>query len=85
MHLRTGQRFELPTPVGPTRFRLAARLTNVGWPPETIILNQPDYARAWLTSDPSAVEFDLRTGHLFAHVQLRPAQCSRRKPHPAWS
>ena len=62
MHLRIGESFELPTPAGPTRFRLAARLTNVGWPPGTIILNQRDYARAWLTSDPSAIEIDLRPG-----------------------
>jgi putative ABC transport system permease protein len=61
-HLHVGQHFELPTPAGQMRFRLAARLTNVGWPPGTIILNQRDYARAWLTSDPSAIEIDLKPG-----------------------
>jgi putative ABC transport system permease protein len=59
---KIGQPFELPTPSGPARFRLAARLTNVGWAPGTIILNQRDYRRAWLTADPSAVELDLAPG-----------------------
>jgi putative ABC transport system permease protein len=61
-HLHVSDSFTLPTPAGQTRFRLAARLTNVGWPPGTIILNQRDYARAWLTDDPSAVEVDLAPG-----------------------
>jgi putative ABC transport system permease protein len=60
--LRIGQPFELPTPSGQTRLRLAAKLTNVGWAPGTIILNQRDFQRAWQTSDPSAIEVDLAPG-----------------------
>ncbi|MDO8209657.1 ABC transporter permease [Conexibacter sp. CPCC 206217] len=60
--LRVGERFELPTPAGATSLRLAAKISNVGWAPGTIILNQRDYRRAWQTADPSALEIDLAPG-----------------------
>ncbi len=60
--LAVGDRFTLPTPAGPTRLRLAATLSNVGWAPGTIVLDQRDYERAWKSADPSALEIDLATG-----------------------
>ena len=60
--LHIGESFTLPTPSGSTRLRLAAQMTNVGWPPGTIIMNQRDYERGWLTSDPTAIEVDLSSG-----------------------
>lgn len=57
--LKVGAPFDLPTPSGPLRLRLAARLTNVGWAPGTVILNQRDFQRGWATSDPSAIEVDI--------------------------
>jgi len=60
--MRVGDAFVMPGPRGPVRLRLAARLSNVGWPPGTIIMSQPDYARAWGVTDPSALEIDLAPG-----------------------
>jgi putative ABC transport system permease protein len=51
-HLRIGQRFTLPSPV-PTSFRVAALITNMGWPPGAIIINAADYAHAWGSTDVS--------------------------------
>lgn len=52
-HLHIGQSFVLPSP-RPTRLRVAALTTNLGWPPGAIVLNADDYARAWESLDPSA-------------------------------
>jgi putative ABC transport system permease protein len=60
-HLHVGQSFELPAP-RPMRFRVAASITNLGWPPGAIILNQADYARAWGSADPSAYYVKLASG-----------------------
>jgi putative ABC transport system permease protein len=62
--LHVGDRFTLPAPTGPTRLRVAAITTNLGWPPGGIILNARDYRRAWGTSRPAALEVDLRPGVL---------------------
>jgi len=45
-HLRIGEAFTVPSPI-PTRFRLAAQSTNIGWAPGAITMNAEDYARAW--------------------------------------
>ena len=60
-HLHIGQRFTLPAP-NPTTFRVAALITNLGWPPGAIILNPGDYVRAWGSADPSAYNLTLRGG-----------------------
>jgi putative ABC transport system permease protein len=52
-HLHVGQPFVLPSP-HPSEFRVAALITNLGWPPGAIILNSADYTRAWGSNDPSA-------------------------------
>ncbi len=60
--LRVGGSFTLPTPSGYPRFRVAAVTTNLGWPSGSIILNTSDFSRAWLTTDPAALEVDLEPG-----------------------
>jgi putative ABC transport system permease protein len=60
-HLRVGQAFVLASP-RPLRLRVAALITNLGWPPGTIVLNAADYARAWGSSDPSAYEIQVKPG-----------------------
>jgi putative ABC transport system permease protein len=52
-HLHVGQEFVLPAP-RPLRLRVAALTTNLGWPPGALILSSNTYARAWVSSDPTA-------------------------------
>jgi putative ABC transport system permease protein len=58
-HLRVGASVILPAPI-PTRLRVAALSTNMGWPPGAIIVNSRDYARAWGNGDPSAYEIQVK-------------------------
>ena len=60
--LHVGGAFSLPTPSGRAPFRVAAITTNIGWPPGTVTLNTADYARYWQTSEPTALEIDLKPG-----------------------
>jgi putative ABC transport system permease protein len=60
-HVRIGDSFTLPAP-RPTRFRLAAISTNIGWAPGAIILGAADYARAWGSAEPSAYNALLSPG-----------------------
>jgi putative ABC transport system permease protein len=60
--LRVGSRFDLPTPSGRAPLRVAAVLTNTGWPPGAIVLNSSDYRRLWRTNEPSALEITLDPG-----------------------
>jgi putative ABC transport system permease protein len=50
-----GDAFELPTPSGSARLRLAAIVTNLGWGSGAIILNTRDYSRYWETNQASAI------------------------------
>jgi putative ABC transport system permease protein len=59
--LHIGQWLTLPSP-RPTAFRVAALITNVGWPPGAIVLNAEDYARAWGSADASAYNLLLAPG-----------------------
>jgi putative ABC transport system permease protein len=69
-HVGVGGMLALPTPTGTHRFRIAATLTNMGWGPGAVILSAADYRRDWSTSDPTALEVDLRPG-------VRPAEAGR--------
>ncbi|MGA2453674.1 MAG: FtsX-like permease family protein [Solirubrobacteraceae bacterium] len=69
-HLNVGDSFLLPTPSGAVRFGVAAITTNVGWPAGAITLSAVDYRRDWQTSDPSALEVNLKPG-------VTPAQGAR--------
>jgi putative ABC transport system permease protein len=60
-HLQIGERFTLPAP-RPTAFRLAAVSTNIGWAPGAIIMGASDYARAWGSPQPSALNVQLAPG-----------------------
>jgi putative ABC transport system permease protein len=60
-HVGIGDHVTLPTPV-PTSFRVAAISTNLGWPPGAILLNADDYARAWGSDAPSALQIHLAPG-----------------------
>jgi putative ABC transport system permease protein len=60
--LTVGRSFVLPTPSGPARFRVAAVMTNSGWPPGAITIGASDYHRYWQTADATALEVSLRAG-----------------------
>ena len=60
-HLHIGQSFTLPAP-NPTTLRVAALSTNAGWPPGAVILNAENYARAWGSTDASALNISLAPG-----------------------
>jgi putative ABC transport system permease protein len=60
-HLKIGQSFLLPTP-NPTRFRVAAVSTNIGWAPGAVLINASDYANAWGSSDASAYNVLMKPG-----------------------
>jgi putative ABC transport system permease protein len=68
-HLRIGQSFTLPSP-RPTRLRVAALSTNLGWPPGAVLLNADDYARAWSSDDVSAYQLELAPGASLATVRV---------------
>ena len=44
-------------------------MTNSGWPPGAITINTNDYSRYWQTTDPSALEVDIRRGVAVAAVK----------------
>ncbi len=60
-HLRIGQAFTLPSP-NPSKFRVAALSTNIGWAPGAITMNASDYAHAWGSEDASAYNIQLAPG-----------------------
>jgi putative ABC transport system permease protein len=66
-HLRVGSVFALPTPSGTARLRVAAIVTNSGWPAGTLTLSAPDFHRLWLTSDASALEVSFKDSVDVAH------------------
>jgi putative ABC transport system permease protein len=72
-HLHIGEPFELPSP-RPVRLRVAALITNLGWPPGAIVLNAADYARAWDSSDPSAYYVKVAPGVSPQRVRARLAR-----------
>jgi putative ABC transport system permease protein len=60
--LHLGDPFVLPTPSGYETFRLAATITNYGWPPGAILLNSEDYTRLWQTKSVTAIRVGLTPG-----------------------
>jgi putative ABC transport system permease protein len=61
-HLRVGDYFKLPTPSGTLPLGVAAITTNLGWPAGAITFSTADYIRGWQTTDPSALEVNLKPG-----------------------
>lgn len=60
-HLKIGDRFTLPS-AHPLTVRLAATITNLGWPPGAVILASRDFERAWETSEPTAYNVQVAPG-----------------------
>ncbi|MBS1869432.1 MAG: hypothetical protein JSS99_07185 [Actinobacteria bacterium] len=60
-HLSVGEAFTLRAPKA-VRVRVAAIISNLGWTPGTIVLNATDYARAWGSTDASALRVTLAAG-----------------------
>ncbi|HEX5309873.1 MAG TPA: FtsX-like permease family protein [Solirubrobacteraceae bacterium] len=59
--LHVGDSFTLASPA-PTRFRVAALITNLGWSPGAIMMNAGDFAAAWQSRQVSAYQLDFRPG-----------------------
>lgn len=59
--LHVGQAFTLPSPQ-PTRMRIAALSSNLGWPPGAVIISASTYERAWQSSNPSALQIQTAPG-----------------------
>ncbi len=72
-NLHTGETFTLPS-TRPTTLRVAALSTNMGWPPGAIVLNADDYARAWASEQPSALQVELAPGASTAAVSREVAR-----------
>jgi putative ABC transport system permease protein len=66
-HLRVGDSFLLSTPSGALRLGVAAITTNLGWPPGAITFSTVDYLRGWQTTEPTALEVDLKPGLSLVH------------------
>lgn len=67
-HLRIGSPFALPAPL-PTRLRLAALSTNIGWAPGAIVMNAQDFAAAWSSPEAAAYNVLLAPGASATHVR----------------
>jgi putative ABC transport system permease protein len=60
--LHVGEHFNLPTPSGPEAFGVAAITTNTGWPSGAVTVSTADYQKYWQTTDPAAIEVNLKPG-----------------------
>lgn len=61
-HVGIGEQLTLPTPSGEVAFRVAALTTNFGWSPGAIVLSRVDYARAWQTTQATALAVGVKPG-----------------------
>jgi putative ABC transport system permease protein len=61
-HVTVGGRLSLPTPTGPTAFRIAALTTNFGWTPGAVVLGAATYSRVWATTQPTTLAVRTRPG-----------------------
>ena len=78
-HLHIGEAFTLPSP-HPTRFRVAAISTNIGWAPGAIVMNADDYARAWGSHDAERLQ---RPARARRHAGRRVGARSNARSGPA--
>jgi putative ABC transport system permease protein len=60
-HLKVGDRFTLPSQ-HPITVRVAATITNLGWPPGAVIMASNDFRRAWETDEPTAYNVQVAHG-----------------------
>ena len=61
-HLHLGDPFVLPTPSGDETFRLAAMITNYGWPPGAVVMMANEYIRLWKTNNATVLRVGLHRG-----------------------
>jgi putative ABC transport system permease protein len=61
-HVGIGDVLSLPTPSGEVPIRVAALTTNFGWSPGAIVLNAAEYARAWQTTQATALIVAVQRG-----------------------
>ncbi len=61
-HLRIGEPFELPTPRGLLRLRLAATVANYGWLSGAVVMNGADHARMWSPTTATELSISLKPG-----------------------
>ncbi len=79
-NLALGRSFTLPTPTGPARFAVAAITTNLGWAPGAVIINSAAYRHYWQTTQPTALEVNLRPGVSEAEGRRAVAQALGQRP-----
>ncbi|MHB8491924.1 MAG: FtsX-like permease family protein [Solirubrobacteraceae bacterium] len=79
-HAHLGSALVLPTPNGPARFRIAATISNLGWPGGAIIMSAADYARWWNAHDPTEIAVGLRSGTNPASARQAVEQVLRKSP-----
>jgi putative ABC transport system permease protein len=60
--LRVGDSFSLPTPAGAEHLGVAAITTNTGWPSGALTISIADYQKYWHTTNPAAIEVNLKPG-----------------------
>jgi len=60
-HVGIGQRFTLPT-ARPMTLRVAALITDLGWPAGAVIVSPADYVAGWGSAEPSAYTVVLDSG-----------------------
>jgi putative ABC transport system permease protein len=68
-HVALGQTLNLPTPTGTAHLRLAATITNFGWPGGAILMSSAEYRHLWATRTPSALVVDLASGTSVARAR----------------
>jgi putative ABC transport system permease protein len=61
-HAGVGGGLTLQTPSGEHRFRIAATVTNLAWPPGAIFIGTRDYSRYWQSSAPTTLAVELLPG-----------------------
>jgi putative ABC transport system permease protein len=61
-HVGIGDRLTVPTPSGAVAYRIAALTTNFGWSPGAIVLSRASYARAWQTTQATALAIGVKPG-----------------------
>jgi putative ABC transport system permease protein len=61
-HLHLGAPFVLPTPSGYARFRLAATISNFGWPSGALVIGGLDYVRLWHTESATFLRVAFQKG-----------------------
>jgi putative ABC transport system permease protein len=61
-HVGVGDTISLPTPSGELPVRIAALTTNFGWSPGAIVVSTAEYARAWQTSQATALTVKVQAG-----------------------